>query len=119
MKKLNDKVLGECCSNPYTLVCTPSSAFSYLFHDCGGGFVLDVVLTYYVFIISSACFCIFCCRFLSHEDDDISETVTEFAHSYLGLLKQVILGLPRFSVVFVRIFLPRLLPIIKQGMRDF
>ena len=29
-------------------------------------------------------------RFLSHEDDDIAETVTEFAHSYLGLLKQVI-----------------------------
>eukprot|EP00795_Rhopilema_esculentum_P002275 gene2275-17888_t len=28
-------------------------------------------------------------RFLSHEDDDISETVSEFAHSYLGLLKQM------------------------------
>jgi len=28
-------------------------------------------------------------RFLSHEDDDISETVTEFAHAYLGLLKQM------------------------------
>ena len=28
-------------------------------------------------------------RFLNHEDDDISETVSDFAHSYLGLLKQV------------------------------
>ena len=28
-------------------------------------------------------------RYLSHEDDDISETVSEFAHAYLGLLKQV------------------------------
>eukprot|EP00794_Sanderia_malayensis_P005894 gene5894-6579_t len=28
-------------------------------------------------------------RFLSHDDDDISETVSEFAHSYLGFLKQM------------------------------
>lgn len=28
-------------------------------------------------------------RFLGDEDDDISEAMTEFCHSYLGLLKQL------------------------------
>lgn len=40
-------------------------------------------------------------RFLSHEDDDISETVAEFAHSYLGLLKQM-KAIPPQHIDFLR-----------------
>ena len=39
--------------------------------------------------LQNVCILIFVSRFLADEDDDVSEAVFEFCHSYLGIMKQL------------------------------